>query len=137
MITGLNHITFSVSDINRSFDFYSTTLGCKPIAKWKRGAYLLVGDMWLCLSLDQNTRTAPLAEYTHIAFSVLAENFEDFNNRLVSFGSKYWKENSSEGASLYILDPDGHKLELHVGDLWSRIAATRKAPYEGMEFFEP
>lgn len=31
------------------------------------------------------------------------------------------EENLSEGDSLYFLDPDGHKLELHVGSLQSRL----------------
>lgn len=32
--------------------------------------------------------------------------------RVISFGAEVWKENKSEGQSLYILDPDGHKLEI-------------------------
>ena len=27
------------------------------------------------------------------------------------------KDNRSEGASVYFLDTDGHKLDLHVGDI--------------------
>lgn len=45
-----------------------------------------------------------------------------------------WKDNKSEGQSFYFLDPDGHKLELHVGDLASRLAQCREKPYSGMRF---
>ncbi|MCV4861229.1 hypothetical protein OFB63_34790, partial [Escherichia coli] len=47
-----------------------------------------------------------------------------------------WKDNRSEGASYYFLDPDGHKLELHVGNLAQRLAACRERPYKGMVFFD-
>lgn len=51
MLTGLNHLTLSVSCLETSFNFYTQILGCKPLAKWKRGAYLLGGDLWLCLAV--------------------------------------------------------------------------------------
>ena len=50
MISGVNHITLSVIDLDKSFKFYTEVLSCKPVAKWKRGAYLLAGNLWLCLS---------------------------------------------------------------------------------------
>jgi hypothetical protein len=37
---------------------------------------------------------------------------------------------------LIVVDPDGHKLEAHVGDLASRLAACRQRPYAGMKFFD-
>ena len=135
MITGINHITLSVCDLEKSFDFYTKILGCQAIAKWQTGAYLLAGDLWLCLCLDPNTRTNPMDEYTHIAFSIPEDKFPEYSDRLKVLGVKQWKQNTSEGDSIYILDPDHHKLELHIGDLSSRIAATQKAPYEGMKFF--
>jgi hypothetical protein len=46
------------------------------------------------------------------------------------------RQNLSEGDSLYFLDPDGHKLEAHVGDLKSRLAQCRVKPYAGMRFFD-
>jgi len=135
MITGINHITLSVSDLHKSFSFYTEILGCQAIAQWQTGAYLLAGDLWLCLSLDPNTRTNPLKEYTHIAFSIPEDKFQEYSDRFKFLGVKQWKQNTSEGDSIYILDPDYHKLELHVGDLSSRIAATQKAPYKEMKFF--
>ena len=39
-------------------------------------------------------------------------------------------------ASYYFLDPDGHKLELHVDSLAQRLTACRERPYQGMVFYE-
>lgn len=38
------------------------------------------------------------------------------------------KDNTSPGKSLYFLDPDDHKLEIHVGDWKARIAAKKANP---------
>lgn len=51
-------------------------------------------------------------------------------------GATLWKENRSEGDSIYFLDPDGHKLEIHVGDLRSRLESCRDRPYQRMELFD-
>lgn len=136
MINGINHLTLSVADLDRSFTFYTEVLGCRPVARWGHGAYLVVGELWLCLSLDPETRSGPSPEYTHIALSVRRADFAEASERVVRAGARRWKTNRSEGDSLYFLDPDGHKLELHVGDLESRLAACREAPYEGMVFFD-
>lgn len=136
MITGINHVTLAVRDLERSFSFYTTVPGLKPVAKWARGAYLLAGDGWICLSLDTETRHGPLAEYTHLAFSVDRSAFADCAEAIRSRNVVLWKENRSEGDSLYFLDPDGHKLEIHAGDLQSRLAALRMQPYEGLELYD-
>lgn len=136
MVQGLNHATLAVSDLETAFVFYKEVLGCQPLARWQRGAYLLAGDLWLCLSLDQTTRSEPLPEYTHLAFTIAADDFATWRSRLTATQVPQWKENTSEGDSLYILDPDGHKLELHVGDWRSRLASAKAAPFEqGMTFF--
>jgi catechol 2,3-dioxygenase-like lactoylglutathione lyase family enzyme len=51
-----------VRDVDRSYRFYVETLGSRPLARWSKGAYLLVGDLWLCLTLDERTRSSPLPE---------------------------------------------------------------------------
>jgi hypothetical protein len=70
-----------------------------------------------------------------VAFSVGAEDLPRLRAEIVGRGCRIWKENRSEGASLYFEDHDGHKLELHVGDLASRLRACRGAPYPEMVLF--
>ncbi len=129
-VRGLNHITLAVSDVERALGFYREVLGLRLRAIWEDGAYLEAGTLWLCLSRDAAARTAPHPDYTHIAFSVAAEDFEALRIR-VGAAARSWRENRSEGASLYVLDPDGHKLELHVGSLEDRLAHYRTHPMPG------
>ncbi|ADU71462.1 fosfomycin resistance glutathione transferase [Pantoea sp. At-9b] len=132
MLTGLNHLTLAVSDLTVSFSFYRDVLSFTPRARWDRGAYLSLGDLWLCLSLD---KASPAQDYTHFAFTLAEADRVSFRNRLQCAGVIEWKENRSEGESIYFLDPDGHQLEAHCGDLASRLRACREKPYRGMEFF--
>ena len=129
MITGLNHITISVKDLAKSYAFYSDVLGFKPLMKHSKGAYFLAGDLWFCIEQDSSTRLEPLSEYTHFAFSVSQSDFVAMMKQIDKFGAKIWKQNVSEGDSIYFLDPDGHKLELHVGNWRSRIESIRKKPW--------
>lgn len=130
-VTGLNHLTFAVSDLDRSVAFYRDLLGCDLRAVWATGAYLEAGSLWLCLSVDQAARDAPHPDYTHVAFSVEAGDFEALSAR-VRAAARVWKDDRSEGASLYFLDPDGHRLELHVGSLESRLQDYRDHPELGV-----
>jgi len=134
-ISGLNHITLAVTDLERSLTFYRDTLGCAVRAVWPEGAYLEAGALWLCLSLDERMCPTPRPDYTHIAFSVSEADYPALSARL-SAECALWKENGSEGASTYFLDPDGHKLEIHLGTLHSRLDHYRASPSKGVTIFE-
>jgi len=110
-----------VADLDVSFSFYINTLKAKPKAKWSDGAYLELGTLWLCLERGD---AAPAGDDTHIAITCAKEDFDHFSTHIAAHAEQ-WKENRSEGRSLYFRDPDGHKLELHVGSLRSRLAAYR------------
>ena len=135
MIKGINHITLSVKDVDQSFEFYTQILGFKPVAKWPKGAYLLAGDLWFCLFLDDNTRKSKLPEYTHIAFTISEQNFKVMSERIKKSGAKVWQENRTEGDSLYFVDPNGHKLEIHASSLKARIKRAKINPWDELEFF--
>ncbi len=122
-IRGLNHVTLAVGDLDESVGFYCDVLGLRPVARAPGTAYLVAGELWLALVEDQAARPGPLPEYTHLAFTVTAEDLAVLRERLRAAGAVEWQTNRTEGESLYFLDPTGHKLELHVGDLSSRLAA--------------
>ncbi|WP_241574633.1 VOC family protein [Rosenbergiella nectarea] len=132
MLTGLNHLTLAVSDVARSWEFYYELLGFEPRAKWNTGAYLSLGELWLCLSLDA---VGAKTDYTHYAFTVSPDALTTLVEKMRLKEVKEWKINKSEGESLYFFDPDGHRLEVHAGNLESRLNYCRLYPYPGMEFY--
>jgi catechol 2,3-dioxygenase-like lactoylglutathione lyase family enzyme len=134
VLTGLNHLTLAVRDIDRSVVFYRDLLGLRMEAQWTTGAYLSLGGLWLCLSLDDGKSEGVQPDYTHYAFSIDQAAFAGFAERMRHHGVVEWKENRSEGDSFYFLDPDGHQLEAHVGNLATRLAQCRLQPYPGIRF---
>ncbi|EJF7711297.1 MULTISPECIES: fosfomycin resistance glutathione transferase [Providencia] len=137
MLNGINHLTLAVTDLDKSISFYQSLLGMKLHASWKKGAYISCGDLWLCLSLDTTRHflSPEKTDYTHYAFNVDAKDFLIVVDRLMQANVIVWKENKSEGDSFYFLDPDGHKLELHVGGLLQRLKSCQENPYEEMKFY--
>lgn len=124
MITGMNHITLAVQHVDKSFDFYCDILGLKPLVRWDKGAYFLVGDFWFCLNVDAHRTVNPC--YTHYAFSVSPEKFKGLVEKIRASGVTVFKENTSPGDSFYFLDPDGHKLEIHASNWQERLSAKKE-----------
>jgi len=121
-VTGLNHLTLAVSDLDRSTAFYSELLGFSVRMRGPSSAYLEAGTLWLALVLDSEVRRGPLPEYSHVAFSVAPPGLPLLADRLTRAGVTQWRE-PDDSDSFYFVDPDGHKLELHTGDLRGRLQA--------------
>lgn len=133
-VRGLNHLTLAVTDLDRSVGFYRDLLGLRLRALWPEGAYLEGGPLWLCLSVDPAIAQRTARDYTHIAFDVAEGDFAVLCEK-VKAAAPVWRDNRSEGNSLYVLDPDGHKLELHVGSLETRLAHYRATRPANMKLF--
>lgn len=139
MITALNHITLAVTNLDDSFDFYHKILRFKPLVKWDKGAYFLIGEggqtTWFCLNVDPQRIPSPC--YTHYAFTVSKEDFKRRSEHLLKTGVKTFKENTSPGDSLYFLDPDGHKLEIHSSNWQERVQIKKETPgnWQNVEWF--
>ena len=89
----------------------------------------------MTLIVDSAILDSARPDYTHAAFTVAPEEFGAARRRALRAGASVWQCNQSEGASLYVLDPDGHKLELRVSGLEARLAAEREDPPPGMIFY--
>ena len=137
MITGINHLTLSVADLERSFVFYRDILGLTPLCRWQHGAYFLAGADWVCLNLKHDYKVNPNPDYTHYAFSVHAKDFHSMKQLINASGATQFQDNVSEGNSIYFCDPDGHKLEIHLGDWQTRLNEKKSDPgnWQNLEFF--
>ena len=137
MITGINHITLAVKDVGKSFDFYVNVLNFTPIVRWPEGAYLKTGGIWVALLYEADITDRPRPDYTHIALSCRQKDFSALRVKILETGVLEWQENRTEGDSLYFCDPNGHKLELHAGDLDSRLRDMKTRPGKDYEYFNP
>jgi metallothiol transferase len=124
-ITGINHITFSVSNLDKSCEFYEKIFNIKPEYRWEQGAYYNLCGYWLALNEEKNIpRNEIKYSYTHIAFSVPEEDFDLISEHFEKCKEAYSTgrtRDEREKKSVYFQDPDGHKFEFHCGEMKDRL----------------
>ncbi|WP_054950585.1 metallothiol transferase FosB [Numidum massiliense] len=124
-IKSINHLTFSVSNLERSITFYKAVFGAKLLVKGERMAYFDLGGLWLALNVQEDIPRREIHEsYTHVAFTVEEEDIDRLREKLEALNVPMFgrvRDEAREGKSLYFTDPDGHKFEFHTGNLQQRI----------------
>src|SRR5699024_11319463 len=118
-------MTFSVSHLERSIQFYQEVFDAKLLVKGRSTAYFDLKGIWLALNEEKDIpRNEVQYSYTHVAFTIDESEFNDWY--------QWFKENDvnilegrtrdvRDKQSIYFTDPDGHKLELHTGTLENRL----------------
>ncbi|WP_152391851.1 metallothiol transferase FosB [Paenibacillus guangzhouensis] len=128
-IQGINHFCFSVSDLDQSIAFYERVFDAKLLVTGRTLAYFELNGLWIALNEEKDTPRPPLSTYTHIAFTVLEEEFDHWVDRLVQLNVHILPgrtRDERDRKSVYFTDPDGHKFEFHTGGLNDRLAYYRQ-----------
>jgi catechol 2,3-dioxygenase-like lactoylglutathione lyase family enzyme len=120
-LPGLDHLTLPVADMRRSKDFYVRAFGLQLL--WEEGDLAVLrggGRLDLALRLAPEQSRMPAA--FHFGFKVdSVQDIDAWERHLRSCGANIQQvDKNSEFGSLYLLDPDGHCLEIYCPPAESR-----------------
>ncbi|WFR63289.1 metallothiol transferase FosB [Paenibacillus amylolyticus] len=128
-IQGINHLCFSVSNLERAITFYEQALGARIQVKGRKLAYFELAGLWIALNQEDVIRNYTERTYTHIAFTVTEEEFDASVQQLREAGADILPgrpRDPRDALSVYFTDPDGHLFELHTGTMKQRLDYYRE-----------
>jgi catechol 2,3-dioxygenase-like lactoylglutathione lyase family enzyme len=121
VVSGLAHICFTVSDLERSIDFYCRQLGMTRAFEFRRpdgtlyGQYIHVGGhSFLELFTGELAKPAEGQAYRHLCLEVpdIERAVAAFREHGVEVGEI--KLGGDQSYQAWLEDPDGNRIELHM-----------------------
>jgi catechol 2,3-dioxygenase-like lactoylglutathione lyase family enzyme len=113
--TGLDHVEFTVSDVEKSLAFYVRIFG-NTVMKNKQTTrrYLKLGGCYIAMDKTQDIRV------DHYCAGIEGFNIASVHAYLQQNGIAY--RDFPSGKDLAVTDPDGTRTQLALNDGWSQLA---------------
>jgi len=128
MIQGISHITFVVSDLDKTATLLTKIFDAKEVYSSgdktfsvAREKFFLANGLWIAI---MEGPALPEKTYNHVALQVKEEDLEEICSRVRDLGLEVKDARSrveGEGQSFYFYDYDNHLFELHTGTLEQRL----------------
>ncbi|CAN7543172.1 metallothiol transferase FosB [Paenibacillus sp. LjRoot153] len=138
-IGAINHLLFSVSDLEKSIAFYQQVFDAKIVVKGRNLAYFDLNGYWLALNQEKDIPRHDIHySYTHLAFTIDENDFDEIYEKLKRLDVHILPgrtRDERDKQSIYFTDPDGHKFEFHTGTLVDRVTYY-KEDKSHMVFYE-
>ncbi len=121
MLSGLDHLVITVTDISRAVDFYTRVLGLEVRYRDRERVDLMLGDVALRLHWTATDVTPRAATPTPGSLDLCLRSLlplDEIQRHLealdveVELGPVFRQGANGEISSLYLRDPDGNLLEI-------------------------
>jgi len=120
----IDHVAITVSDLARSLAWYRDVLGLERRHEEEWGdvpTMMCVGETCVALFPADGPSAKPVdvratVSMRHFAFRADRENFEAAQERFRELGIEFESADHGIAQSVYISDPDGHRIEITTYD---------------------
>lgn len=123
-LEGFDHVAIAVRDVERSVAWYTDVLGLERRFEDEWGSYpaaVCAGDACLAIFPVEGEGKPPPGHDTitmrHFAFRVDRANFERAQETFRERGIDFSFSDHGVSHSVYISDPDGHRIEITTYDV--------------------